>query len=126
MLIYGSDDLIPVGYTDFDFMSDKDFRKSTFGYVFMLGGGAISWRSIKRECTTDFTSEAEYVAACEAAKEAVWLKRFLVELRVVPLARHPLTVHCDSNWAVAQSKEPRSHKSQKHVQRKYHIVREIL
>ena len=85
MLIYGSDELIPVGYTDSDFMSDKDSRKSTSGYVIMLGGGAISWRSIKQECTVDSTSEAEYVAACEAAKEAVWLKRFLLELGVVPL-----------------------------------------
>jgi len=126
MLIYGSDELIPVGYTDSDFMSDKDSRKSTSGYVFMLGGGAISWRSIKQECTADSTSEAEYVAACEAAKEAVWLKRFLLELGVVPLARQPLTVYCDSSGAVAQSKEPRSHKSQKHVQRKYHLVREIV
>ena len=96
MLIYGSDELIPVGYTDSDFMSDKDSRKSTSGYVFMLGGGAISWRSIKQECTADSTSEAEYVAACEAAKEAVWLKRFLMELGVVPLARQPLIVYCDT------------------------------
>ena len=125
MLIYGSDELIPVGYTDSDFMSDKDSRKSTSGYVFMLGGGAISWRSIKQECTADSTSEAEYMAACEAAKEAVWLKRFLMELGVVPLARQPLTVYYDSSGAVAQSKEPRSHKSQKHVQRKYHLVERL-
>ncbi|XXG47299.1 hypothetical protein AAC387_Pa02g1965 [Persea americana] len=59
MLIYDSDELIPVGYTNSDFMSDKDFRKSTSGYVFMLGGAAISWRSIKQECTADSTSEAE-------------------------------------------------------------------
>ena len=126
MLIYGSDKLIPIGYTDSDVMSDKDSRKLTSRYVFMPGRGAISWRSIKQECTADSTSEAKYVAACEAAKEAVWLKRFLMELGVVPLVRQPLTVYCDSSRAVAQSKEPRSHKSQKHVQRKYHLVREIV
>ena len=126
MLIYDSDGLIPVGYTDSDFMSDKDSRRLTSGYVFMLGGGAISWRSIKHECTVDSTSEAEYVTACEVAKEAVWLKRFLLELGVVPLTRQPLTVYCDSSGIVAQSKEPRSHKSQKHVQRKYHLVTEIV
>ena len=53
----------------------------------MLGGGPISWRSIKRECTADSTLEAEYVVACEAVKEAVYLKRFLLKLGVVPLAR---------------------------------------
>ena len=49
-----------------------------------------------------------------------------MELGVVPLARQPLTVYNDSSGVVAQSKEPRSHKSQKHVQRKYHLVREIV
>lgn len=126
MYIYGSDELIPVGNTDFDFMLDKDSRKSTSSYVFMLGGEAISWRSMKQECTSDSTSEAEYVASCQAAMEAVWLKRFLMKLGVVPLVRQPLTIYCNSSGVVAQSKEPKSHKSQKHVQRKYHLVREIV
>ncbi|XXG70725.1 hypothetical protein AAC387_Pa07g0137 [Persea americana] len=126
MLIYDSDELNPAGYTDSDFKSDKDSRKSTSGYVLILGGGAISWRSIKQECTVDSTLEAKYVAACKAAKEAVWLQRFLLELGVVHLSRQPLTVHCDSSRAIAQSTGPRSHKRQKHIQRKYHLVREIV
>ena len=47
MLTYGGDELILIGYTDSDFILDKDLRKSTFGHVFTLGGGAVSWRSIK-------------------------------------------------------------------------------
>ena len=47
MLVYGGEELVPVGYTDSDFMSDKDSRRSTSGHVFTLGGVAISWRSIK-------------------------------------------------------------------------------
>ena len=77
MFVYQSEDLIPIGYTDSNFQSDLDFRKCTSGCVFTLGGGAISWRSIKQSCIADSTMEAEYVAACEAAKEAVWLKKFL-------------------------------------------------
>ncbi|XP_052193821.1 secreted RxLR effector protein 161-like [Diospyros lotus] len=73
MLVYRADDLVPVGYTDSDFQADKDERKSTNGYVFTLSGGAISWRSIKQSCIADSTMEAEYVAASEASKEAVWL-----------------------------------------------------
>ena len=42
MLMYGGDELIPIGYNDSDFMSDKDLRKSTSGPVFSLGGGAVS------------------------------------------------------------------------------------
>ena len=47
---------------------------STFGYMFMLGGGAIRWKSVKQDCTAKL--EAEYVAACEATKEVLWFKRF--------------------------------------------------
>ena len=71
MLVYRCEDLIPIGYTNSDFQSDLDFRKSTSGYVFTLGGEAISWRSIKQSCIADSTIEAEYVATCEAAKEAI-------------------------------------------------------
>ncbi|RVW21514.1 Retrovirus-related Pol polyprotein from transposon TNT 1-94 [Vitis vinifera] len=66
-------ELIPIRYTDSDFQSDRDSQKSTSGAVFTLGGGAIIWRSVKQTCVADSTMEAEYVAACEAAKEAVWL-----------------------------------------------------
>ncbi|KAK9178200.1 hypothetical protein WN943_027390 [Citrus x changshan-huyou] len=67
MLVYAGDELIPVGYTNSDFLSDEDCRKSTFGYVFTLGSGAISWISVKQSCITDSTTEAEYVATSEDA-----------------------------------------------------------
>ena len=62
---------MPIGYTDSDFQSDRDSRKSTSGYVFTLGGGSISWRSIKQSSIADSTMEAEYIAASKAAKETV-------------------------------------------------------
>ena len=71
MLIYSGTDLNPIGYTDSDFMSNKDSRKSTSGSVFTLGGGAVVWRSVKQSSIADSTMEAEYIATCEAAKEAV-------------------------------------------------------
>ena len=75
--------MTPIGYIDSNFQSDNDARKSTSGFVFTLGGGAISWRSVKQSCTADPTMEAEYVAASEATKEAVWLRNFLMNLEVV-------------------------------------------
>ena len=68
MLVYHCEDFIPIGYTNFDFQSDLDFKKSTSGCLFTLGGGDISWRSIKQSCIADSTMEAQYVAACDAAK----------------------------------------------------------
>ncbi|XP_050281216.1 uncharacterized protein LOC126722110 [Quercus robur] len=70
-LVFGGEDLTVQGYTDSDFQSDIDDRKSISGFVFTLGNGAISWRSCKQDTTADSTTEARYIAASEAAKEAV-------------------------------------------------------
>ncbi|KAL4038590.1 hypothetical protein IC575_002212 [Cucumis melo] len=126
MLVYGAKDLILTGYTDSDFQTDKDSRKSTSASVFTLNGGAVVWRSIKQGCIADSTMEAEYVAACKAAKEAVWLRKFLRDLEVVPNTNLPITLYCDNSGAVANSKEPCSHKRGKHIERKYHLIREIV
>ena len=90
--------------------------KSTSGSVFTLNGGAIFWRSVKQSSIADSTMEAEYIAASEAAKEAVWLKNFLAELEVVPKMNEPMQLHCDNTGAIANSKEPRSHKRGKHIE----------
>ena len=71
MLVYLDESLVPIGYTDSNFQSDRESRKSTSGYVFTLRGGAISWRSVKQSSIADFTMKVEYIAASEAAKEAV-------------------------------------------------------
>ena len=92
MLVYHSKDLIPIGYTDSDFQLDLDFRKSISGYVFTLGGGAISWRSTKKSCIADSTMEAEYVVACEIAKEALWLKKFFSNLGIMRMEQVPITL----------------------------------
>ena len=126
MLVYRSEDLIPISYTDSDFQSDLDFRKSTFGCVFTLGGGAISWRSIKQSCIADSTMEAEYVAAFEVAKEDVWHKKFVFDLGVLRVEQVPITLFCDNSGAVVQSKDPRNHKKGKHTERKYHFIRDII
>ena len=70
--------------------------------------------------------EAEYVAACEAAREAVWLKKFFSDLCVVRMEQVPITLFCDNSGAVAQSKDLRNHKKGKHIERKYHIIRDIV
>ena len=59
-----------VGNTDLDFAGCVESRKSTTGYCFKFGNGAISWKSKLQECTTTSTTKAEYVAASDATKEA--------------------------------------------------------
>ena len=74
----------------------------------------------------DSTMEAEYVATCEVAKEAIWLNKFLSNLGLLRIEQVPITLFCDNNGAVAQSKDPRNHKKGKHIERKYHIIRDIV
>ena len=107
-------------------MLEKDSGMSISGYVFMLGSGAVSWTSIKKKCIVNSTTEAEYVATYEVAKETVWLKKFFMELGVVPASLTPITLYCDNSGIVAQSKEPRNHGKGKHLERKYHLIRDII
>ena len=70
--------------------------------------------------------EADYIVASKAVKEAVWLKNFLSDMEVVPNIDKPITLYCDNSSVVANSREPRSHKRGKHIERKYHLIREII
>ncbi|PKI72262.1 hypothetical protein CRG98_007336 [Punica granatum] len=60
------------------------------------------------------------------AKEAVWIRKFVTELGVVPSISSPVELYCDNTGAIAQAKEPRSHQKSKHIERIYHIIREII
>ena len=126
-LVYGGEEeLVVNGYTDASFQTDKDDFRSQSGFVFCLNGGAVSWKSSKQETVADSTTEAEYIAASEAAKEAVWIKKFVSELGVVASASSPMDLYCDNSGAIAQAKEPRSHQKSKHILRRFHLIREIV
>ena len=117
-LVYGgNEELVVTGYTDASFQSDKDDSKSQSGFVFTINGGDVSWKSSKQETVADSTTEAEYIAASEAAKEGVWIRNFLIELGVFLNASSPLNIYCDKNGAITQAKEPRNHQKNKHVMR---------
>ncbi|KAK3006921.1 hypothetical protein RJ639_016776 [Escallonia herrerae] len=68
------------GFVDSDYAGDLDSRRSTTGYIFIFYGGSICWKSLLQSTTTLSTTEAEYMASTEAAKEALWLKRLIEEL----------------------------------------------
>ena len=70
--------------------------------------------------------KAKYVAALEAAKEVVWLRKFLMELGVIAKAVDLMILYCDNSEAIAQGKEPRNHRKGKHIERKYHLVQNIV
>ena len=116
------DDLI--GYVDSDYGGDLDGRKSTSGYVFCLGGSAISWRSALQDVTALSSTEAEYMALTEGFKEAQWLGGFVGELKsggCVPM------VYGDSQSAIHLARNPNSfHRRTKHIDVKYHYIRDTI
>lgn len=114
------------GYTDADWQGDPDDRKSTSGYLFTIAGGAISWRSKKQDSVAMSSMEAEYIAASEAAKEAVWLKEFLSTLKIIDSARKPVMVYCDNQAAIKVSRHPRFHSKSKHIEGRYHYIRDVI
>ncbi|KAL4310435.1 hypothetical protein GQ457_01G017510 [Hibiscus cannabinus] len=89
------------GYTDAGFQTDKDDSRSQSGFVFCLNGGAVSWKSSKQDTVADSTAKAEYIEASEAAKEAVWIKKFITGLGVIPSISEAVDLYCDNNGAIA-------------------------
>ena len=117
------EELIVKGYADASLGSDLDDSKSHTGYVFMLNGGAISWRSGKQSVIAQSTMELEYIAACEALNEALWLKKFVIDLGVFSSCTNPMGIFCDNTGVIANAKEPRTHSTAKHILQKFHVTR---
>jgi hypothetical protein len=113
------------GYTDADRMSSEQ-RKAISGYVFLIDGGAVSWRSRKQEIVSTSTTEAEYVATTHAAKEALYLRQFITEL-FRPLDS-PLPLQCDNQGAIALAHADvgQYHSRTKHIDIRYHFIRQNI
>jgi hypothetical protein len=110
--MYGKKKEALEGYSDADYAGDVDKRRSTSGYVFKLHGGAISWRSKLQATVAASTSEAEYIAASTAAKEALWLRQLMAEFTG---AEKPVTIHVDNQGALALLHHPHGHQRTKHI-----------
>ncbi|KAL6334618.1 hypothetical protein AAG906_019470 [Vitis piasezkii] len=111
------------GYVDADFAGDIDSRKSTIGFVFILGGTAISWASNLQKIVTLSTIEVEYVAATKAGKEMIWLHGFLDELGK---KQEMGILHNDSQSTIFIAKNSAFHSKSKHIQTKCHFIRYFI
>ena len=112
-----------VGYVDFDYVGDLDKRRSTTGYVVTLGRGLVSWRSTLQSTVALSTTEAEYMAVTEAIKEAIWLQGLLDDIGIF---QEHMDVYCDSQSAICLAKDQVHHSCTKHIDVRYHFVREIV
>eukprot|EP00794_Sanderia_malayensis_P014955 gene14955-biopygen12465 len=112
------------GYSDADWAGDVNTRKSTSGYVFRLGKATISWKSKRQPVVALSSTEAEYVALCAATQEAIWLRRLLGSLDINQ--DQATQLYEDNQGAIALSRNPNSHSRTKHIDIKYHYVRDVV
>ena len=111
-----------IGYTDNG--GSIDDRTNTFGYTFHFGTGVVSWASKKQPIVTLSSAEAEYVAATGATCQAVWMRRMLKDLS--QNQQESTTIFCDNYSAIALSKNHVFHKKTKHIDTRYHFIRELV
>ena len=121
-LVYGDQDHSISGYTDADGMSNDD-RHTISSYAFLIDGGAVSWSSKRQSLVTLSTAEAEYVAATHAAKEAIWLREFISEIFE---PQGPMTLHSDSQSAIALARNEQFHARTKHIDIRFHFIRYVI
>jgi hypothetical protein len=123
-LTFRRSDLTLEAWADSDFAGDITDRKSTSGWLYKIGGNAISWKSQKQKLVAMSTTEAEYVSASEATKEALWLQDLLQELK---LAKGKVTVlNQDNQSAIFLEKNHSVKQRSKHIDIKYHFIRELV
>lgn len=113
------------GYADADWASNELDRKSTSGYIFAIFDNCvISWNSKRQNSVATSSTEAEYMALFEAAKEACWLNSLLKSIHFE--IDKPIPIYEDNNSCIAIANNPTDHKRSKHIDIKYHFTREKI
>jgi hypothetical protein len=110
-----------VGYCDVDWVGDLEDRRSTIGFVFMMGGGATSWSSKRQPTIALSTTEAEYMASTQATKEAIWMTKLMKESRYMK-EKKAMVIRCDNQGAISLTKNPTPHARTKHIDVQHHFV----
>nr|GEY81435.1 hypothetical protein [Tanacetum cinerariifolium] len=87
---------------------------------------AVDWKSSKQSTNTMSATEAEYIAASKAVMEAIWIRKFISGLGIVPTINEPIKMFCDNSAALHFANEPRLQNGARHYHRRYHYVRESI
>lgn len=111
-----------VGYSDADWASDVDGRRSITGFVFMLQGGPLNWSSRKQQTVALSTTEAEYMALSSATQEAMYLRNFAKEIGLE--AVKATKIYCDNRSAICLSSSNGVHSRTKHIDIRHHYIRQ--
>jgi hypothetical protein len=125
-LHYSGSPSVLEGYCDANWISDADEMKATTGYVFTLGGGAVSWKSCKQTILTRSTMEAELTALDTSGVEAGWLRDLLMDLPVVEKPVPAILMNCDNQTVIVKVKSSKDNmQSNKHIRMRLKAVRHL-
>lgn len=109
-------------YSDADYAGCVETRRSTSGYTFIYGGGAISWSSERQKSVSLSTAESEYIAGSNCVRELIWLRKIFNE--ILDIKSLKITLFMDNESAIRLIKNPEFHKRTKHIDIRYHFIRE--
>nr|GEY70680.1 hypothetical protein [Tanacetum cinerariifolium] len=113
-------------YTDAGNLTDADDLKSQTRYVLVLNGGVVDWKSTKQSIFVASSTEAEYIAAYDASKEAIWVGKFIFRLGVIPIIEEPINMYCDNTGAISITNESRITKGARHLHAKVRYLRKVI
>jgi hypothetical protein len=120
----GDHDFRLSGYTDSDWAGSVSDRKSTLGCCLNLGSAMISWQSRKQSSIALNTAEAEYIVACSASCEAIWLRKLLTGL--FDLEMEATMILCDNQSCIKMTENHVFHDKSKHIEIRYHYIRDMV
>ncbi|GKE43271.1 hypothetical protein Tco_1470555 [Tanacetum coccineum] len=125
-LTYTGSTLVLEGYTDASWISNTEDNSSTSGWVFLLGGGVISWASKKQTCITGLTMESEFVALTATSKEAEWLKNLLLKIPLWSKCIAHISICCDGVATLAKAYSQMYNEKSRHLGVKHSMIRELI
>ena len=114
------------GFSDASWIINSEDHSSTSGWIFTLGGGAVSWGSKKQTCIADSTMSAEFIALASTCKEAEWLRNLLYEIPLWPKPMSPFSVRCDSASVLARAYSHTYNGKSRHIGLRHSYVRQLI
>ncbi|WJZ92354.1 hypothetical protein VitviT2T_011356 [Vitis vinifera] len=124
-LQYSNFPAILEGYSDASWISSVRDNLSTIGWVFTLGGGAVSWGSKKQTCISYSTMEAEFIVLAATGKEAEWLRDLMMDILFTANNVSTMSIHCDSQATLARAYSGVYNGKSRHISIRHEYVRQL-
>lgn len=125
-LFYNNFSAVLEGYTDASWITSANDNMLTSGWIFILGGGAVSWASKKQTCITHSTIESEFIALAAAGKEAEWLRNLLLDIKLWPQPMPAISLHCDSQATMSRAFSKIYNRKSRHISLRHEYVRQLI